>query len=90
MMSEQEQRRIPVRTKILLVFLGLSMAALLLAGSLAFVQMDDVSRYALARSTDLGARAVNDSTAALERNAEESLLSLRRIRPTSAPSSLNR
>ena len=78
MMSEQEQRRIrlPVRTKILLVFLGLSMAALLLAGSLAFVQMDDVSRYALARSTDLGARAVNDSTAALERNAEESLLRL--------------
>lgn len=76
--SEQETRRIriPVRTKFLLVFLALSTAALLLAGSLAFVQMDDVGRYALERSTDLGARAMNDSTAALERNAEESLLRL--------------
>ena len=76
--GEQEERRIRlrVRTRILLAFLGLSMAALLLAGSLAFVQMDDVSRYALERSTDLGARAVNESTAALERNTEESLLRL--------------
>ncbi|MDV2481495.1 SpoIIE family protein phosphatase [Methanoculleus sp. Wushi-C6] len=79
-MSESEPERprirIPVRTKFLLVFLGLSTVALLLAGSLAFVQMDDVGRYALDRSTDLGARAMNDSTAALERNAEESLLRL--------------
>jgi len=76
--GEREHRRIriPVRTKFLLVFLGLSTAALLLAGSLAFTQMDDVGRYALERSTDLGTRAVNDSTAALERNAEESLLRL--------------
>lgn len=76
--SEQERRRIriSVRTKILLVFLTLSTVALLLAGSLAFVQMDDVGRYALERSTDLGTRAMNDSTAALERNAEESLLRL--------------
>ncbi|PKL62387.1 MAG: serine/threonine protein phosphatase [Methanomicrobiales archaeon HGW-Methanomicrobiales-2] len=76
--SEPERRRIriPVRTKFLLAFLGLSTAALLLAGSLAFTQMDDVGRYALDRSTDLGARAMNDSTAALERNAEESLLRL--------------
>lgn len=76
--SEPERRRIriPVRTKFLLVFLALSTAALLLAGSLAFMQMDDVGRYALDRSTDLGARAMNDSTAALERNAEESLLRL--------------
>ncbi|WP_332450387.1 SpoIIE family protein phosphatase [Methanoculleus sp.] len=73
---ERRRVRIPVRTKFLLVFLGLSTAALLLAGSLAFVQMDDVSRYALERSTDLGVRAVNDSTAALERNTGESLLRL--------------
>ncbi|MCM2465514.1 SpoIIE family protein phosphatase [Methanoculleus oceani] len=76
--SEQEHRRIriSVRTKFLLVFLGLSTAALLFAGTLAFVQMDDVSWYALERSTDLGNRAINDSTTALERNAEESLLRL--------------
>ncbi|MDD3070264.1 SpoIIE family protein phosphatase [Methanoculleus horonobensis] len=76
--SEPERRRIriPVRTKFLLAFLGLSTVALLLAGSLAFTQMNDVGSYALDRSTDLGIRAMNDSTAALERNAEESLLRL--------------
>ncbi len=76
--GEREHRRIgiSVRTKILLVFLALSTAALLLAGTLALVQVDDVGRYALERSTDLGNRAMNDSTAALERNAEESLLRL--------------
>lgn len=73
---EHRRIRVSVKTKILLVFLGLSTAALLLAGTLAFVQMDDVSRYALERSTDLGNRAMNDSTVALERNAEESLLRL--------------
>jgi sigma-B regulation protein RsbU (phosphoserine phosphatase) len=73
---ERHRIRISVRTKFLLVFLGLSTAALLLAGALAFVQMDDVGRYALERSTDLGAHAMNDSTAALEHNAEESLLRL--------------
>jgi len=74
--EEHRQIRISVKTKILLVFLGLSMTALLLTGFLAFMQMDDVSRYALDKSTDLGNRAMNDSTEALERNAEESLLRL--------------
>ncbi|RXE56062.1 serine/threonine protein phosphatase [Methanoculleus taiwanensis] len=64
-----------VGTKIFLAFLGLSTAALLLAGILAFVQTDDVSRYALQQSTALGDRAA-DSTAALEESAEESLLML--------------
>ncbi len=64
-----------VRTKIFLVFLGLSVAALLLTGFLAFAQMDDVSSFALEQSIALGDRAV-ESTAALEDSAEESLLTL--------------
>ncbi len=68
--------RISVRTKILLVFLALSVSALLLTGFLAFVQMGDVSRFAMDRSDDLGNRAMNDSTAALEKDAQDSLLRL--------------
>jgi sigma-B regulation protein RsbU (phosphoserine phosphatase) len=68
--------RISVSTKILLVFLALSVSALLLTGFLAFVQMGDVSRFAMDRSDDLGNRAMNDSTAALEKDAQDSLLRL--------------
>ncbi len=64
-----------VRTKIFLVFLGLSLVALLLTGFLAFVETDDVSRFALQQSAALTGRAI-ESTAALEENAEESLLML--------------
>jgi len=72
------QIRISVKTKILLVFLALSVSALLITGYLASVQIDDVSRYALDRSSALGDRAVEDSTAAMERDARESLLRLAR------------
>ncbi|MBP1929757.1 sigma-B regulation protein RsbU (phosphoserine phosphatase) [Methanolinea mesophila] len=68
--------RISVRTKILLVFLALSVSALLVTGLLAFVQMGDVSRFAMDRSDELGSRAMNDSTAALEQDARDSLLRL--------------
>ena len=80
MMSPGEKARpsirISVSTKILLVFLALSVSALLLTGFLAFVQMGDVSRFAMDRSDDLGNRAMNDSTAALEKDARDSLLRL--------------
>jgi len=68
--------RFSVRTKILLVFLALSITALAITGFLAFSQIEDVSRYAVDRSTDLGNKASADSTAALERDAQESLLRL--------------
>jgi sigma-B regulation protein RsbU (phosphoserine phosphatase) len=71
-------RRISVRTKILLVFLGLSVSALIVAGLLASVQLKDVSTYALDRSTDLGNRAMEDSSAALEQSTKTSLLRLAR------------
>ena len=75
---ERGHVRVPVKTKILLVFLVLSVSALLITGYLASVQMGDVSRYALDRSRALGDRAVEDSTAAMERDATESLLRLAR------------
>lgn len=67
-----------VKTKILLIFLMLSVSALLVTGILAFVQIGEVSRYAVESSSSLGDRAVEDSTAALERDARESLLRLAR------------
>lgn len=65
-----------VRTKILLVFLALSLSALLVTGILAFSQMDETSRFAVDRSTDLGNKASDSSTTALESDAQASLLRL--------------
>ena len=76
--SKEKRIRLSVKTKILLVFLALSVSALLLAGILAFIQIGDVSRYAVESSSALGDRAVEDSTAAMERDARESLLGLAR------------
>ncbi|MFA5269139.1 MAG: SpoIIE family protein phosphatase [Methanoregula sp.] len=68
--------RFSVRTKILVVFLALSISALLVAGFLAFTQMEDVSSFAVSRSNDLGNTASADSAQALEKNAQDSLLKL--------------
>lgn len=68
--------RFSVRTKILLAFLALSLSALMITGFIATLGMEDTSRYAVTSSTDLGNRASQDSTAALERDAETSLLRL--------------
>jgi sigma-B regulation protein RsbU (phosphoserine phosphatase) len=65
-----------VRTKILLVFLALSITALLIAGYLAFTQIGDVSRVALESNSNLGSRASADSAKALEEDARISLLRL--------------
>lgn len=76
--SGSRNLRLSVKTKILLIFLMLSVSALLVTGILAFVQIGEVSRYAVESSSSLGDRAVEDSTAALERDARESLLRLAR------------
>lgn len=73
---EDHHIRISVKTKILLVFLLLSVSGLLVTGILAFIQIGDVSRYAVESSSALGDRAVEDSTAAMEKDARESLLRL--------------
>ena len=79
-MEEEQNRhfRFSVKTKILLVFLLLSVSALLVTGILAFIQIGEVSRYAVESSSSLGDRAVEDSTAAMEKDARGSLLRLAR------------
>jgi sigma-B regulation protein RsbU (phosphoserine phosphatase) len=65
-----------VRTKILLVFLALSLTALLITGYLAFSQMGEVSRFALESNKNLGFKAGDDSATALENDARTQLLRL--------------
>jgi len=69
-------RLISVQVKILLVFLAVSMSALIVAGILALSQIGNVSTVALASSSDLGTRAMADSSTALEHDARNSLLRL--------------
>jgi len=68
--------RFGLTTKILIVFLTLSIASLAVIGSLAFINIRGVGNYALESSTSLEDRAVSDSTSALQDQAEEHLLRL--------------
>lgn len=63
-------------TKILIVFLTLSIVSLAVIGSLLFINVRGVGNYALESSIFLGNRAVTDSTNALKDQAEEYLLRL--------------
>ncbi len=74
--KEEQPVQVSVRTKILVVFLVLSVSALLIAGILSSLQMADVNRFAIDRSSELGTKAGADSAAALERDARVSLLRL--------------
>lgn len=65
-----------VRTKILLAFLALSLGALIVTAFIAFVEMEDTGKFAVTSSTNLGNRASEDSTQALEHDAQASLLRL--------------
>jgi phosphoserine phosphatase RsbU/P len=76
MSGKRVWQRMNVRAKILLVFLSISMVALGIVGLAAFTTMSDMGSYALSSSSQLGTRAVSDSTTALEANAESSLLRL--------------
>jgi sigma-B regulation protein RsbU (phosphoserine phosphatase) len=66
--------KINVRTKILIIFLALSLISLLITGFVAFVTISDVGTYAEKSSSGLGRQAVNDSTEALEQAAEGTML----------------
>jgi sigma-B regulation protein RsbU (phosphoserine phosphatase) len=66
--------RLGVTAKILIVFLTLSIASLVITGSIALITISGVGDYALESGVSLGNRAVNDSTTALENDAEEYLL----------------
>ena len=68
--------KIRIRTKILIIFLGLTLISLILVGYIAFNNIRGVGDYALQSSISLGESAVNDSAEALENQAEEHLLRL--------------
>jgi serine phosphatase RsbU (regulator of sigma subunit) len=65
-MDQKARPRFRIRTKILLVFLGLSIIPLLLFGYVAFRDIREVSNYVLQSSTTVGNSAANDSAKALE------------------------
>jgi phosphoserine phosphatase RsbU/P len=67
-------RHLNVRTKILLLFLGLSVLSLLVTGFVAVYTITGVGNLAESSSTSLGREAVNDSSAALIQSAEQNLL----------------
>ena len=67
-------RHLNVRTKILLIFLGLSVLSLLVTGFVAVYTITGVANLAESSSTMLGREAVNDSSAALTQSAEQNLL----------------
>jgi cell division protein FtsB len=68
--------KIGIRTKILIVFLGLFLISFGLLGYIAANNIKGVGDYTLQSSTSLGGSAVNDSAEALENQAEEYLLRL--------------
>ena len=68
--------KIRIGTKILAVFLGLFLVSLILFGYVTLNSIREVGDHCLESSILLGGRAVNDSTMALENQAEEYLLRL--------------
>ena len=65
-----------IRTKILIIFSGLTLISLILVGYIAFSNIKGVGDYTLQSSVSLGESAVNDSAEALENQAEEHLIRL--------------
>ena len=63
-----------VRTKILVVFLALSVISLFITGFFAFSAITDMGRFAQGSSQSLGENAVNDSSFALQKTAAEYLI----------------
>ncbi|PKN35247.1 MAG: hypothetical protein CVU61_04595 [Deltaproteobacteria bacterium HGW-Deltaproteobacteria-19] len=65
--------KIPIRTKLLLAFLGLPVISLIIFGYFAFGDIRQIGNYALESSASLGDRAASDSARALE-NLGESVI----------------
>lgn len=69
-------RKFSIKTKMLTAFLGLSLVTLVVFGFVAFNGIRSLNDYSLQSSHALGDSAVNDSSIALENQAENYLLSL--------------
>ncbi len=65
-----------IKTKILLILLGLSLISLISFAYIAYGNMRKLGDYALQSNRNLGAKAVDDSKNALIKEAEENLLLL--------------
>ena len=65
-----------IKTKLTTAFLGVSLISLVLFGFIALNGITTLNNYSLQSSMTLGDSAVNDSTIALENQAEEHLLRL--------------
>jgi sigma-B regulation protein RsbU (phosphoserine phosphatase) len=69
-------KHLNVRTKILILFLGLSVLSLLVTGFVAVYTITGVGNLAESSSMSLGREAVDDSGAALMQSAEQNLLQI--------------
>jgi sigma-B regulation protein RsbU (phosphoserine phosphatase) len=69
-------RGLSIKTKLLTAFLGISLISLVLLGFIAFNGINELNAHSMQSSRALGDSAVNDSTVALESQAEHYLHSL--------------
>ncbi len=76
MQKRRKPLKFSIKTKMLTAFLGLSLLSLIAFGFIALNGIASLNDYSLQRSRDLGDSAVNDSTVALENQAEKHLLRL--------------
>ncbi|HSV49177.1 MAG TPA: SpoIIE family protein phosphatase [Candidatus Acidoferrales bacterium] len=68
--------KLGIKTKVLTAFLAVSLISLVIFGFIAFNGITALNSYSVESSSALGDSAVNDSTIALETQAEQYLLSL--------------
>jgi sigma-B regulation protein RsbU (phosphoserine phosphatase) len=76
MAAEKRGTKFSIKTKVTTAFLGLSLFALIVFGIIAFNGITSLNDYSLKSSMALGDSAINDSTVALENQAEAHLLRL--------------
>jgi len=76
MINPMPRFKLKITGKILLILLGLSLLSLTFLSAVAVSNMANMGGYALESNASLGASAVSDSTAALEKQAREQLLTL--------------
>jgi sigma-B regulation protein RsbU (phosphoserine phosphatase) len=76
MINPMSRFKLKITGKILLILLGLSLLSLTFLSVVAVNSMTNMGGYALESNASLGASAVSDSTAALQKQAREQLLTL--------------
>ncbi|UCH89592.1 MAG: SpoIIE family protein phosphatase [Thermoplasmata archaeon] len=75
-MAAGKSKHFTIRSKILVSFLILSLIALPIFGFIALWNINEMGDYSSDRNKDLGEQAVDDSTTALEQQAEKHLMDM--------------